>query len=626
MLKFLHKIYLVFIPLALLYLSSAEILSNRIANYTIDVRLSPATKTLEASETIVWHNITEDSVSLIQLHLYMNAFKGPHTTFIQKRRESGRFGYKSVGSRWGNITLQNISTSDGDELTDDLIFIQPDDENIEDKTVIEVALPRLVEPYDSLVITIDFRVVLPQIVARTGYHNNFFMVGQWFPKLGVYEAGVGWNCHQYHATSEFYADFGVYDVTINVPQEYVVGASGECISEEIHDDSTKSVRYIAKDVHDFAWTADPEFEVISDYFHDIKIRFLFQPEHRKQVDRQLEAIKKSIIFCEEWYGDYPYATLTVIDPPDDAHQAAGMEYPTLITAGFTYDVLSYFNFMEEVAVHEFCHQYFYGILANNEFEEAWLDEGFTTYSEMKIIDAAYNGSINLLNLRFLNREMEWIKFARSDSKKDYIVKNSWEYRSGGYYIFSYTKPALFLLTLENMVGDSVMRLFLKTYYKRYQFRHVTTQDFIDTFCEVAGHQWQPFLRQVLYGTDVLDYRLYSVKNSAYSDSAQVKPYRSEVTVYREGSIICPVEVQTTFVDGTSRTELWDGTERYHIVTYNTSSPVLYAQVDPENKNWLDINRLNNSMRVDPDKKTRTYVHNVLLFWVQNLFSMMSYLL
>ena len=603
----------------ILFLRAGEV-SPRIANYTITATLFPETKSLTASEKIVWFNKTCDKVSTLQFHLYMNAFRGPNTTFMRESKQSSRFGNDIFEDNWGHIEVTCLKTEMQPNHIQAIEFIRLDDGNADDDTVIETKLPGSILPGDSLIVYIDFEVFLPEIIARSGYKNNFFMVGQWFPKLGVYEEQKGWNCHQYHANSEFYADFGVYDVTIRLPKEYRVGATGYPVAEYLYDDSSRSIRFIATDVHDFAWAASDKFEVITEKWQGIDIRFFYQPEHKKQIHRQMKALIKALEFCSEWFGLYPYPNLTVIDPPDDALEAGGMEYPTLITAGFTHDFSKYFHFMEELIIHEFCHQYWYGIVANNEFEEAWLDEGFTTYSEMKIIDSLFGGTFNFSHYNLLNRDLTWIKYALGDPKKDIIVKNSWEYPLGGYYTFSYAKPALLLLTLENFAGEKQMRSFFKIYFEKFKYKHVTTKDFINTFCEEAGYKWYSFLEQVLYSTDVLDYRMYSID----TDSAGVHRYRCEITAYREGNIICPVEVHTVFEDGSSRMERWGGEERYRIFIYESQSPVLYAEVDPNFKNKLDINRLNNSIRARPDRTASAAFRHILFSWMQSLLHFLCY--
>jgi hypothetical protein len=618
------KILFVYLLIPSFSFLSAQNVSARIANYTITARLFPKTKTIRATEKICWHNRTQDVVGTLQLHLYMNAFKGSETTFMQERRQSKRFSYGRKRKKWGNIVIAHIQTAKGVDLTACQRFIHPDNDNINDRTVVEVDLPEEVQPWDSLCIEIDFVVTLPEIIARTGCQDNFYMVGQWFPKLGVYEAGKGWNCHQFHANSEFYADFGLYDVTIRLPSEYIVGATGIRVEQQFHPDSTKSVRYWAPDVHDFAWAADPKFEVVTDNWQDVTIRFLTQPGHDKQIKRQLTALKDAFTYCHDWFGAYPYKILTVIDPPEAAFEAGGMEYPMLITAGFTYDIFNIFHFMEEVVVHEFCHQYWYGLVASNEAEEAWLDEGFTTYSEMKILDSYYNGSVNVLKFSLLDRELTWLKYALSDARGDRIYKKSWEYELGNYYICNYAKPALLLLTLENYVGKEIMCKFMQSYFNRFRFRHVKTRDFISTFCQVAGFEWQEFLEEVLYGTGDLDYQLYSVTNRVMNAGDGSKHYACRIVIFREGEISCPVEIESRFTDGSSRFETWNGRGSYHTIEYRNEHPLISAEIDPAGKNWLDSDRLNNSKNAKNDRQIEGALRNLLLFWVQNLLNLITY--
>jgi aminopeptidase N len=170
----------------------------------------------------------------------------------------------------------------------------------------------------------------------------------------------------------------VYDVQITLPGEFVVGATGIEIDVADNGDGTKTHRYRAEDVHDFAWTASPEFLVFTDRVQDVEIRALVQPDHAEQGQRHLEAAKVAVAYFQDHYGDYPYPNLTVVDPRRGARGSGGMEYPTLITAGTYYRLPTGVRALEGVIVHEFAHNFWYHLLASNEFEEPWLDEGITT--------------------------------------------------------------------------------------------------------------------------------------------------------------------------------------------------------------------------------------------------------
>ncbi len=217
-----------------------------------------------------------------------------------------------------------------------------------------------------------------------------------FPKIGVLE-DTGWNCHQFHANTEFFADYGVYDVRITAPTGWVVGATGVQQNERDNADGTTTHRYYQEDVHDFAWTTSPDYVDLTDRFEhpslkNVEIRLLLQPEHTRQAERHFEVTRTALRQYGEWYGAHPYNYITVVDPAwqSDSHLqglslAAGMEYPTLITAGTKWLIPTAGIRLESVTVHETGHQFWYGLIANNEFEHAWLDEGLTTFSTARIM-------------------------------------------------------------------------------------------------------------------------------------------------------------------------------------------------------------------------------------------------
>ncbi len=320
-----------------------------------------------------------------------------------------------------------MSTAEGQDLLAGAGFIQPDDGNPDDETVLRVPLPQPVEPGGTITLQIDFSAQLPRVFARTGYRNEFHLAGQWFPKIGVLEER-GWNCHQFHNNSEFFADFGRFDVRITVPSPYVVGATGALQGEpEPAPDGTTTYHYVQDDVHDFAWTADPRFIKVTRRFvyaeqrdaveearvahalglpegsdelalRDVDVTLLIQPEHAAQIDRHFSAVFAALLYFGTWYGSYPYATLTVVDPAYGARGAGGMEYPTFITAGTNWLSPSARQSPEGVTIHEFGHQFWYGMVANNEFEEAFLDEGFNTYSTGLVLEKAYGPNHETIDL------------------------------------------------------------------------------------------------------------------------------------------------------------------------------------------------------------------------------------
>jgi hypothetical protein len=400
------------------YVSRSELpeTARRSADYRIAAGLDPAAKRLTGDLVLVWTNHEAAPARDIHLHLYLNAFRNNRSTFMRESRDSHRFSPMEEGE-WGWIDLLSVRVGDGPDIVHLIRYAQPDDGNADDRTVAVVPLADEVPPGGSVTLLLEFEARLPHAFARTGQKGNFYMGAQWYPKPGVFQGEAGWNCHQYHATGEFFSDFASFDVRLSVPQGYVVGATGRRVTAPTENpDGTVTHHFSQADVHDFAWAADPDFLTRVRTFRyaeqgdssqerelaailgypledlalgDVDVTLLLQPEHAHQETRIFAAAFAAIRQYGYWYGRYPYDTLTIVDPQQGARGAGGMEYPTLITIGSDWLSPAARLSPEGVTVHEFGHQYWYGLVANNEFEEAWLDEGLTTYSTGKVLDLAF---------------------------------------------------------------------------------------------------------------------------------------------------------------------------------------------------------------------------------------------
>ncbi|HEX2923042.1 MAG TPA: M1 family metallopeptidase, partial [Chloroflexota bacterium] len=361
--------------LALTPASTAHAQAKEIASYQISVKLDTDQKLLSGSERISFLNDTANPVGDLYLHLYPNAFRGIDSTFMRENPEEAR---RSVAeNNWGYMDLSVLRLASGQDL---LAAATLDD------TVLHVPLPAPLSPGETLQMETQFTVKLPRLIARMGYQGDQYTIAQWFPKLAVL-TDSGWNAHQYHANSEFFADFGSYRVEITLPDRFVVGATGLPAGERENGDGTKTLTFQANSVHDFAWVANPQFREAWARAGNTDIRLLYPPEHDGVKQRFLDAAVAALENFGRWYGPYPYARLTVADVPERA--GAGMEYPTLVTV--SQEVPSSLGVLdiEQVTIHEIGHQWWYGMVATNEFEEAWMDEGFTTYSTRKLSDQMY---------------------------------------------------------------------------------------------------------------------------------------------------------------------------------------------------------------------------------------------
>lgn len=608
-------------------------LSPRITGYSIDAVLDPQAKTVNGKMKAYWVNVTDDSVPDIWLHLYLNAFSSNKTTFY--REKGGSPGSKPDDLGW--VKIESLTDRRGNNLLPAMKYVSPDDDNPDDRSVARIILPQAVAGKDTLFLEAEFESKLPSDITRTGYSKDFFFVAQWFPKFGVYEPpGMrgrregGWNCHQFHANSEFYSNHSVYEVNITVPAGYVVGSGGITLAEEDNGDGTKTVRTRAEDIVDFAWTAWPGYKVFTDTWKHVNIKLLLPAEKSNLAERHFTAVKYALGYLEENVGPYPWNYLTFADPPVMGTGAGGMEYTTLFTSMSVPGIPDYILLPEMVTVHEFGHAFFMGIIATNEFEEPWLDEGINSYWEQRIMDHYYGnaGIINHPLFKISDKSMARSSYVASPSRQ--AASNagySWNYPHGTYSMMSYMKAAAILHTLTGMVGEETMNEVFREYYRKWAFRHPSAGDFIDvvnaTVLKMHGDRFGSdlnwFFEQTIFGTGICDYKVINIINrkaeefqglSIQPDSSFFVERKkmpdtlnySVVQLQRDGEIQLPVEVLIRFDNGDEILEKWDGKSRVKDFRYTGKRKVTQVKIDPEYKNQMDINFINNSMAERPDRK------------------------
>ena len=603
--------------------------SPRNASYDIEARLDHAARTLTGRETIRWRNISANPTRELQFHLYWNAWRNAESTFLRERRLGGVTTAPRADA-WGSTDVSAIRlrppSSGGSgaaspamiDLTSRMHFIAPDDGNGEDRTVMAVPLPYEVQPNETVQIEVEWKAKIPRPFARTGYVDDYYFIAQWFPKLGVLE-DRGWNTHQFHAVTEFYSDYGVYDLRLTVPRGFVVGASGQQTLRVDNQDGTTTHRYHGEDIHDAAWTASPKYiEVKRRFEHStlpaVDMRLLVLPEHRGQADRFFDSTAAELKYYGEWFGAYPYGYITIIDPAFQS-QADGMEYPTLFTGRARWLAPADVTVPEATTAHEAGHQFWYGIVGSNEFEHAWMDEGLNTFSTARAVDEAFGRS--LVERRYFGGFIPWVfrdipvvreidgnrlPGFRPAAEADAPATSTYRYWPSTATLITYNKTALWLHTLERHLGWPVLRRIMSTYFERYKFRHPYPEDFFAVVNEVSGKDMTWFFDQVYRGSNEFDYGVQEFTTTR--STVRLKPdttagYRTIVVVRRYGEAIFPVDVETTFKNGQKVTERWDGAERRTIYTYERPSQAVSVRVDPNRVLLLDVNYTNNTRTLQP---------------------------
>ncbi|MEM6675213.1 MAG: M1 family metallopeptidase [Planctomycetota bacterium] len=416
------------------------------ANYVIRARVDDAEpsefddgpqKTLTGTLELTWKNGSGEEVSDLWFHLYLNAYANNKSLHLTEARGKLRGVDIERGYGWQDVRSVRVGETD---LTDAVTYRVTQGEAPFDRTLFSVDLAEPVPPGGEVTVEIEWESRLPRVRRRTGTKGNFIFLSHWFPKLAVYERGRGWRAHPFHMNTEFYADYGTYDVTLDLPAEYdsKVAASGTLAGVVASDPDRHVTRWVAPApedqvfedpvaargsglpprVHGFAWTADPDYVVFEQPFRwdewaarheldvsetmraldldaselagrEVLVRVMVQPERAGQAERHWHATCAALFFYGLWYGPYPYAELTAVDPAWGARAAGGMEYPTLFTCGTRMFTKPQMYSPESVTVHEAGHQFWYGLVGNNEPEAAWLDEGLNSFTDSETLFRVY---------------------------------------------------------------------------------------------------------------------------------------------------------------------------------------------------------------------------------------------
>jgi hypothetical protein len=607
----------------------------KVASYTLSARLDVATRTVHGEGTLTWVNTSSVATSELYFHLYLNAFENAQTLFNRSPFTHARSG--RMTRRWGKLTLTRLVARElgGADLLPSLESHSPDDPL--DATDRRLPLPQPIAPGQTLTLELAWESELPDIVERTGVSRDFYFVGQWFPKIARLARDGTWAHFAFHPHAEFYADFGDYDVTIDVPEAMVVGATGTRVSDVVAD-GRRRLRQRAQGVHDFAWTAWSAFERREERIAGVDVHLLYPPGNALNAERELEALRFALPHFNQRYGPYPYSDLTVVHPPAHAASAGGMEYPTLITTGGPWHQPYWSRAAELVTIHELGHQWFYGLVATNEPAWPFLDEGLNSYAECVASEAMFGpgsaASIDGLVLSETSLHRAGMRLAPHDSPIARPASAFVDFAELGALVYSRT--ALLLRTIANVYGPDKLEQALRRYTARYRFEHPGPEELLATLEEELGAAAAANVRGALFEGQGVNYSVHdlrSVRRPERADPAlpdgagggdatagAVDRYESRALIHRHGELRFPVQVVLVTADGERIIRSWDGAGRDEIITHVGRAPVVSVRVDPDDAILIDENLLDNAMRVDPPAPLSTweralYAFQLLIGWV-----------
>ena len=597
----------------------------------MNITLHDSIHQVTGNSIIKYTNQSPDSLDRIYLHLYPNAFQVGSVKYREYLGKAGG-GYRAkyftdqLEGFTSNIDVHDLSIALPKEGAS-WIHKTPilDQYKIED-TILEARLNRKVGPGQTIRIDLNWTHRIGEMVERAGHYAGQYNMAQWYPKMVVYDE-KGWHADVFHAEGEFYGEFGDFNVKFDLPKAFVIAASGVVTDGdpgwedvtvdtsidynvwldiydsnliEVDEDERRVVTFFAENVHDFAWVASKDFLYEGGISRDgqTKVHVLYDKHRGEEWTKVvLERSISALDWLEQRFGDYPYPQITTTD----RIKSGGMEYPMLVMNG---------RDGEGLIMHEYGHVYFYGILANNEVDEAWLDEGFTTNQTMNYLMTRYGSHGFDTGLyedyeKFpkkyypLDNELhsdQWraIRFMRSGfdeniSRPSYLFNSSTAYRRN-----AYTKPSLMLVELKYLLGDSLFYGSMQHYYDKWKLKHVNEERFIDAIEEFSGESLDWFFQPWLHTTRKLDYAI-AFFNSSKNDQGT---WDIELGIKSLGTRFMPIQIETTLDGGSVDRRWWDG----HLwrfqdtLRYVTDKRPIHVSLDPDVQT-LDMDHRNNTTKM-----------------------------
>jgi hypothetical protein len=476
-------------------------------DYKIDVALNDESHTLDGFVKIDYYNNSPDTLYFIWFHLWPNAYKNDRTAFSDQLLANGRTDfYFSNSDQRGYINRLDFKADGTTAKTEDHPIHQD---------IVKIILPKPLAPHSSVKIQTPFHVQLPFNFSRGGHVGQAYQVTQWYPKPAVYDQ-KGWHPMPYLDQGEFYSEFGNYEVQITLPKNYVVAATGQLQDEEEQNwlkekadagvlyeteaplrkqsmkgkpgsgainyppssTTKKTIRYIQENVHDFAWFADKRFAVKQDTLQLKSGRIISvaafwpnTPTRNRIWKNSIAFLKKSIYTRSNWLGEYPYNTVTALEA--EMGFAGGMEYPTITSIS----PMNNEQQLEGTIEHEVGHNWNYGILASNERDHPWMDEGINSYYDDRYkrwnnsIDTA-KGKESFFAKRIPTNFTGGLFNAMAENKKDQPIETtSEEFSEINYGLVAYYKTGQWMKLLEQELGTAMLDSCMHEFYRLWQFKH-----------------------------------------------------------------------------------------------------------------------------------------------------------
>jgi hypothetical protein len=624
--------------------SSAQEYFQQKVNYKIHVTLDDSRNELNAFETIEYTNNSQDSLQFLFFHLWPNAYLGNNTALARQL-----FCLNGKQKLFNDPELRGFIDSLDFKIDDQIaewnpLAGQPD--------ICKIILNKSLKPGDSIKISTPFHVKIPKgVTSRLGHIGESYQISQWYPKPAVYDR-LGWHQMPYLDQGEFYSEFGSFDVSITLPENYIVGATGNLQNKreveklnQLATDTTwksnlkksdddfppssiqmKTLRYTESQIHDFAWFADKRFHVLKgkiklpDTGREVTTWLMFTNKQAELWKNAIPYMNQAISYFSKWLGDYPYNNFTAVQSALNA--GVGMEYPGITVIGLVEDGYN----LDQVITHEAGHNWFYGAIGSDERRYPFMDESITSAYESRYMEERYpekklwevylkkRKQAKFFHVEDLPpqrmQEIQWLAASRRNLEQP-INLPAPDYSTTNYGIMLYNKAATGFNYLRAYFGDSLFDSVMHDYFRQWKFKHPQPNDLRKIFESHTDKNLNWFFDDFIGTTKRLDYKVVRLENR-------------QLCVKNSGELVSPLVIAGMIGDSICFEKWIDGFEGQKWIELPEGN---YSEfkIDPRH-HMPELFRLNNNIRQsglfpkadpirlqllftieDPDKRTIMYI-------------------
>lgn len=606
-------------------------------NYKIDVQLDDKKHEIRAFEEIEYHNNSNQDLDTLYFHLWPNAYKHENTVMAKQILKNGQVNFHYAEEKDRGFIHELDFKVDGKSVSWNY-WNEHDD-------VAVIILNKPIKPHSKVIISTPFHVKIPKgVYSRLGHLDESYQMTQWYPKPAVFD-NEGWHPMYYLSQGEFYSEYGSFDVSITLPRNYVVGATGDLQNEEEKlwldslarigaekyanykteeqktngvkisiggsgentsnvdisfpesSNKLKTIRFVQDRVHDFAWFADKRFNVLKGEVElpntgeKVETWAMFTNRHEDLWKDAIEYLNDGLYYYSLWNGDYPYKQCTAVDGALTA--GGGMEYPNVTVIGSVGSARS----LETVIVHEVGHNWFYGILGSNERRFPWMDEGINSFNEYRYFKTKYPNEYMAPQPITNGKLGKWIGLDeykhREENYLQYLLNaregfdqpcghHSEDFTSINYGLMVYTKTALAFEYLQAYLGEDELDNAMKEYYEQWKFKHPQPDNIKSALEQSTNKDLSWFFNDLIATNKKIDYAITKVKHT---------DKHSEITLKNKGDINGPVSVSGILSDSISTTLWVDGFDKSSTLKLPGSGYDQFV-IDASHK-IPEINRQNN---------------------------------